>query len=150
MRMVIAFIQTLLDNIKSRTADFTGLSVSTLDYIFALGIVLIFIILAEVVFYLVYSVLPRVTARTKTKLDDELLKALQGPIRLFVILIGVSLALHTLVFSYEQFQIIDQFFSVLTIFVGAYFVLKIIEGFAQWYMMEVARLRRQYLLLMIN
>lgn len=136
--MQIAFIQALLDNMKSRTADAFGISGSTLDYAFAIGIILFFAVLAEIIFYLVYNVLPAVTARTKTKLDDELLKALRGPIRFFIVLIGLSLALHTLAFNYEQFKLVDEFFSVLAIFVGAYFVVKIIEGFAHWYMLEVA------------
>lgn len=136
--MQTTFILPLLEQIKSRTADLTGISGSTLDFAFALIIVLFFAVLAELVYHLVYNVLPKMTARTKTKLDDELLKALQGPIRLLVIIIGLSLALHTIAFSYEQFKLIDQFFAVLAIFIGAYFVVKIIEAFSRWYMMEVA------------
>jgi MscS family membrane protein len=136
--MQAALIQPLLEQIKSKTAEFTGISGSVLDFAFALFIVLLFAVIAEVVYHFVYNVLPRVTARTKTKLDDEILKALQGPIRLLVIIIGLSLALHTIAFSYEQFKLIDQFFTVLAIFIGAYFVVKIIEAFSRWYMMEVA------------
>ncbi|MEM2933459.1 MAG: mechanosensitive ion channel [Methanocellales archaeon] len=136
--MQTAFILPLLEQIKSKAADLTGIRGVALDFAFALIIVLFFAVLAEVIYHLVYNVLPRVTARTRTKLDDELLKALQGPIRLLIIIIGLSLALHTIAFSYEQFKLIDQFFTVLAIFIGAYFVVKIIEGFARWYMMEVA------------
>ncbi|MEM2925687.1 MAG: mechanosensitive ion channel, partial [Methanocellales archaeon] len=136
--MQTAFILPLLEQIKSKAADLTEIRGVILDFAFALIIVLFFAVLAEVIYHLVYNVLPRVTARTRTKLDDELLKALQGPIRLLIIIIGLSLALHTIAFSYEQFKLIDQFFTVLAIFIGAYFVVKIIEGFARWYMMEVA------------
>lgn len=136
--MQIAFTQAILDYLKSRTANAFNLSGGTLDYVFALCIVLFFAILAEVIFYLINSVLPGITAKTKTKLDDEILKALRGPIRLFIVLIGLSIALHTLALSNEQFKIIDQVFAVLTIFVGAYFVLRILKGFSNWYMMEVA------------
>ncbi len=101
-------------------------------------IVSFFVIIAEIIFLLVNNVLLGLIAKTKTKLDDEILKALHGPIRLFIVLIGLSIALHTLAFSNEQFKLIDEIFAVLTIFVGAYFVLRILQGFSNWYMMEVA------------
>ncbi|MCB2187592.1 MAG: mechanosensitive ion channel family protein [Deltaproteobacteria bacterium] len=62
------------------------------DYLVALGIVLVGILLRGLLASLVLNRLRRLTARTKTTLDDELVEALAAPLRFVPVVVAVYLA----------------------------------------------------------
>ncbi len=66
------------------------------QYGMALVIVLASIILGKIVYYFINNHLKKFTKKTKTELDDHLIRAVEGPIVLLIIAFGISLSLMTL------------------------------------------------------
>ncbi len=80
---------TLIQGLESGIEQATGLSAGTADIISALIIVIIAIILAKVVKFFVVNVAPHLVSKTETTLDDEIIKAVNGPLQVFIVAIGV-------------------------------------------------------------
>ncbi len=60
------------------------------------SIILGAVILAKIIFWFVQKFVKKITARTKTKLDDILIDKLEEPLVMLVILSGISLAINSL------------------------------------------------------
>ena len=60
---------------------------NVVQYIFFVGVMILSVILAKIVYWIFSKTLLALTAKTKTRLDDLLVGALQGPV-IFVVLIG--------------------------------------------------------------
>jgi small-conductance mechanosensitive channel len=68
------------------------------EALYALGIVALAVAVAWLVLYLLALVVRRLTARTATRLDDLLLRAVRGPVAVMVVLQGVFVALTAVSF----------------------------------------------------
>jgi small-conductance mechanosensitive channel len=80
----------------------------------------------------------RVASRTRTSLDDLVLGAIERPIVLGGVLVGLYLASKTwdVVLPYVQFT--HMAFMAAFIAYGAYMAIRVINAFVEWYMTEVA------------
>ena len=124
--------------IDSQISHSFGLGAQATDVTVALIIVAVFAVLARITAYLLHVILPRFTAKTETTLDDELIRALQRPIQLFVMVTGFSLAVHSLEMGTVYFESFDKIMSILFILLGAYLVSNIVHGLIQWYSNDIA------------
>jgi MscS family membrane protein len=115
-----------------------GLGAQATDVMVAIVIVAVFAVLAKVTAYLLHVILPRLTAKTETTLDDELVRALQRPVQLLVMLTGVSLAVHSLEIGTIYFESFDRITMILFILLGAYLVSNIVHALIQWYSNDIA------------
>lgn len=117
----------------------TGLSILYADVITAALVLIVFIILSEAARYFVIYVAPRLVTNTKSSLDDEVLKAIRGPIRVLIILIGLYLALKTLDnLSLSIIETLDMLATIILILVSAYFLSNLINAALNWYSRDVA------------
>ena len=87
---------------------------------------------------IVENILNRITAKTKTTLDDELVKALKKPAYFAVILIGVYFA----VFYITSLNPYEKFFTKTFVFSAivwvAYTSVKVVNAVIRWYTHEIA------------
>lgn len=108
------------------------------DIVLAAAILLIFIVLSKLIYFFLKKVVTRWTKKTKTTLDDEILKAIEKPIYICTIFAGLYFALmHVSAFA-KYFSEIQRIFVVLYILFGAFFVITIVNAVFRWYMHEVA------------
>jgi MscS family membrane protein len=119
-------------------AQFLGLGVQATDVLVAVVILAVFAVLTRLTAYVPQERLPRFTAKTQTTLDDELVKALQGPIKILIILTGLALAVHSLEFGTLYFEPFDIIVTILYILLGAYLVSNVVHALIQWYSNDIA------------
>lgn len=124
--------------IDNQVAYAFGLGPQVTDILVALIILAIFAVIAKLTAYLLHETLPRLTAMTETTLDDELIKALQRPIQLFILLTGSALGIHSLEFGHIYFETFDKIIMILYIILGAYLVSNIVHALIQWYSNDIA------------
>jgi MscS family membrane protein len=117
---------------------YLGLGKVATDILVAVIIIAFFAVLAKVTSYILKEILPKLTAKTQTTLDDELLRALSAPIQLIVIVTGSGIAVHSLEMGAAFFEPIDKFFMILYILLGAYLISNFIHALIQWYSTEIA------------
>ena len=65
----------------------------------SLLIVLVFVLIAKVVFWLFKKIVRKTTEKTKTKLDDLLVDMIEEPVVVFIVLLGMVLAFQQLHFN---------------------------------------------------
>jgi small-conductance mechanosensitive channel len=115
--------------------DTLGLNVNPLaTQIFASIIIfLIFIIIGWIIYHIFERYLSRWAKKTKTNLDDEILKNIKSPIYFFVILIGLYSA-------FDAIELLDQYsdflmfiFIIAEILLATYIVTRIVNVVIAWY-----------------
>ena len=96
-----------------------------LPWVRAVGVVLIAMLSARLVDLLISRFLLRLTARTRTDLDDQLIRLIHRPIFVSVILIGLDVAVHILAWGPEVEHVLIALIQTGAIFVwtGAAFKL---------------------------
>lgn len=130
---------TLIQGLESGIEQATGLSAGTADVISALLIVILAIILAKVVKFFVVSVAPHLVSKTETTLDDEIIKAVNGPLQVFIVAMGVYLAVAAL--NHLPGFVSGNMGMVLTvalIYIAAYLVANLASGLINWYKNDIA------------
>lgn len=108
------------------------------DVFVSIAILLVFIVLSKVVYFFLKKVVSSWTEKTKTTLDDEILKAVEKPIYVGVIFLGVYFALMHLSGLVNYFPEIHKLFGVLYILLGTFFVVGLVNAVFKWYGKEVA------------
>jgi MscS family membrane protein len=132
-------IDPLANAIQTFIAANTGLNNFYADLITAALVFTVFLALSEAARYFVIYVAPRLVTSTKSSLDDEVLKAIRGPIRLLIVLIGLYLALKTLDrLSSSIIETLDMLATIILILVAAYFVSNLVKAGLRWYSRDVA------------
>lgn len=117
----------------------TGLSIFYADLSTAALILIFSLLLSEMARYFVVHVAPRLVSGTGSSLNDEVLKAIQGPIRALIILIGLYLALKALdSLSPGIVEMLDKLAMVVLIIVAAYSVSNLARAGLRWYQRDVA------------
>jgi MscS family membrane protein len=132
-------VDPLANTVQAFISANTGLGVFYADLLTAGLVLVFFLVLSELAKYFVIYVAPRLVSGTKTSLDDEILRAIRGPIRLLIILIGVYFAFKTLDnLSSGIIELLDIMATVVLILVGAYFVSNLVKAMLRWYQKDVA------------
>ena len=97
---------------------------------------LLMFILSFIIGWLVYhffeKYLLRWAEKTKTTLDDEILKNIKKPIYFFVILIGIYYGIDVLSFLKPYSSLIDDFFSLAEITLIAFIITRVINVLTAW------------------
>jgi hypothetical protein len=100
-------------------------------WVAALSVFLLFLLLSFVAGFIANRFLRRLTAKTETTLDDELLAASVRPMKLIIILFGVRLAIFPLRASASLALFIGNFITACMIAVAAYYLLRVAETFVR-------------------
>jgi len=108
------------------------------DIVLAVTILLIFMVLAKVIYFFLKKVVVIWTKKTKTTLDDEILKALEKPIYIGVIVAGLYFALIQISALAAYFSEIRLVFIAMSILIVAFLVTGIINAVFRWYNREIS------------
>lgn len=117
----------------------TGLSRLGSDILFAAIVLLSSLLLSKAVKYFLENIAPELIKGTKTTLDDELFKAVNGPLQVFIVAFGIYLV----ILAFEGFAgsvalWLDRLMIVGLICIFAYLVTNVIQGLLNWYKNDVA------------
>jgi MscS family membrane protein len=124
---------------ESGIEQMTGFSQGTADLVSALLIIVFAIILAKVVKFFIVSVAPHLVSKTETTLDDEMIKAINGPLQVFVVALGFYMAFAAL----NDLPVIisnnlGMILTVVLIYIAAYLVANIATALINWYKNDIA------------
>lgn len=108
------------------------------DIVIALTIIIASVIFTRLVNLIIEKYITKWTKKTKTTLDDEILKVTKLPIFFIILVIGIYFALIQLSILSEYYVQIQKIFAVAFILIAALFVTRIVNGFIRWYTAEVA------------
>jgi len=112
-----------------------GIDVSPLikQAIASVGIFLLFIILGWIVYHIFERYFVRWAEKTKTKLDDEILRNIKKPIYFFVVLIGTYSALETLTILDNYSETLAFIFTIVEILLTTFIITRIVNVAIAWY-----------------
>jgi MscS family membrane protein len=130
---------TLIQGMETGLSKATGLSQSWADLLIAILIVILSYLLAKAVKYLIKEVAPHLVSKTNTTLDDEILKAINGPLQVFIMAVGVYIAFATL--NDLPGVLSNNLVALLTIslvYIAAYLVSNLATAIINWYKNDIA------------
>ena len=107
-------------------------------WLISAGILLLFSILAILSHFFLEHFLLAITKRTKTRLDDFIVKGLATPVFLGLVILGLWLAMIRLPELKDYLGIINGAVTVLAIAIGTLAVNRIFSGVMTWYGDEMA------------
>jgi len=108
------------------------------QWVISAGIFLLFIALAFVSRLILGGVLRLLVHRTKTKLDDMIIRALTMPVFVALIVAGLWLALARLPELSPQLDIIRKIAVILFIAIAAVALVRVVNTFLVWYSTDIA------------
>ncbi|MBI4018517.1 MAG: mechanosensitive ion channel family protein [Candidatus Aenigmarchaeota archaeon] len=107
------------------------------DLIFAGIIIIASVVFSQAFMIFLGRVVLHVTAKTKTTLDDAILRAIRRPLYIAIILGGIFLAIDSLNYVDPYLDTIKAGFTVVWVLLAAYTVSRIIKEFFDWYAKEI-------------
>lgn len=119
--------------------EITVFGTTILNYAYFLFTVLGTIILAKIVYYILKGSVSRFTKKTKTKLDELLLKNLEKPFILLILIFGVQFGLTFLSLPNGYGDTVLNILGVLLTFNIAWFVVGILDAFIENYVEELTK-----------
>lgn len=100
-------------------------------------------IIGWIIYYIFTRYFSRWAKKTKTTVDDEIIKNVKRPIYFLIILIGFWLAVDQLIFLDQYSIYIGYIFLTAEIFLVAYIITRIINVLVKWYAERMARKTKQ-------
>ena len=104
-----------------------------------ISIILAALVLAWLSGYVLKFITGRILRKTETELDDVIVRAIRGPLRIAIVIVGVQIALRQSDLIQDDWRsgISDAFFVIylLLVYVAAY---QLISGLSNWYKADVA------------
>lgn len=117
------FFQNIFEGLKSSSLGF----ILGKSWVQALLIFLIFLLLSKLVVLIFNKILKRLTEKTKTKLDDQIIQISKKPLQVIFILIGALLALLPLKLAESSFQIFKNIIVSIIIYLACVFTVQTIH-----------------------
>jgi small-conductance mechanosensitive channel len=108
------------------------------DLVRSLVILLVGFVAAWFVYPLARGVAKRITAKTKTNLDDLLIEALERPVFLAIVLIAIAIALEALPIIQGYQAIFRKAVGAAAVLLGVYTGIRVANAVIAWYGKEVA------------
>jgi len=97
----------------------------------------VFVGLAWLVHFFLRKVVKRITRKTTTLLDDAVVSALEKPIMLIIILVGVYLAIHSFSMEANLRRYASQGLGIMLSLLGIYTLVALLDAAIKWYLREV-------------
>ncbi|MDI6730273.1 MAG: mechanosensitive ion channel family protein [Candidatus Altarchaeum sp.] len=98
-----------------------------IDIVIALIIIGIFLFISYLVFFIFEKIFTKIVKRTKTTLDDEILKRVKTPTILIIFFIGLYLGLLRIELLVNYQYVINKIFTLIYILLGTFFVTRILD-----------------------
>jgi len=99
------------------------------EYFQLLVIILVTFIVATIFRFISCNYIKKIVARTKSALDDEILKNVTEPIYIFIIIIGIYIALKTQVYLAPYSSFIEKLFFIISVLIISLIISRILKVF---------------------
>ena len=96
------------------------------------------VIAAKLVFFILERYVTKITKKTRSTVDDEILQSIKKPIYSFVILLGAYFALISITVVKSHSALIYKAFTVIAVLIFVFTLTKIIGVFMKWYANTIA------------
>lgn len=115
------------------------------EFIWSIILLILFFIIGWLVSHIFEHYFLRWSKKTKTTLDDEILKNVKRPIHILVIFFGIYLSINniSLLYDYIDKNIVDTIFLLIEIFLIAYIFTRITNVLFSWYARRQERIKKQ-------
>jgi len=130
---------SFFQGIESYIVSATGLNQDWASVVVAIGIIILSYIVAKAFKFFIVNIAPHLVSQTKTTIDDEILRAIKGPLQVFIVACGVYMALASL--NYLPGFIFDNLTTIFTIafiYIGAYLLSNLTGAIINWYKNDIA------------
>jgi len=130
---------SIIQGIESGVSSATGLSPTMANLFVAVAIVVVSYILAKAAKYFIARIAPGLVSKTRTSLDDHILKAVNGPLQVLIIAFGIYVAFATI--NQLPGMVSDNLAALLTVtlvYIAAYFLTNLAIALINWYKADVA------------
>jgi len=104
------------------------------DWAKAIIIILLAVIIGKITMWIIKTIVKKLTAKTKTKLDDILIDMAEEPLVFAIVLAGISIGLHTLNLSRGLNKVINTAYYILIIFNIAWLINRLFDAFVNEYL----------------
>ena len=109
----------------------------TRDVIYFIAILLFAYVSSKIAYFIIQRYIKALTRKTATTLDDELIHALEHPVVMGVILIGLYIALQVMETTKNYDVLINKGAFVGAAIWVAYFIVRLVSAFLNWYSAKV-------------
>ena len=99
----------------------------------SVGLFILFIVIGWIVYHIFERYFTRWAKKTKTKLDDEILRNIKKPIYFFVIIIGIYFSLELLTILENYSETLVFIFTILEILLITFIITRVVNVFIAWY-----------------
>lgn len=103
------------------------------EWLFSLAIVVVSVVVARVVYWLLRGVLRRITKESASELDDIIIKRIDAPIALGVVLIGIRYALKLLEFPRLLNHYVHRGFVLMSALAITWLITRIVRSLIEYY-----------------
>ncbi len=104
------------------------------QWLIAAGIIICTVLLAKLLYWVFGNIVKKITAKTKTKIDDILVDMLEEPVVFSVIIIGIWYGLATLNMSKGVHRMLATGYYFLIIFAIAWCVTRVLDALVEEYL----------------
>ena len=132
-------VETIIEFFRSLGVNLTE---GTAEIITSLLIFAIFIIAGWIVYHIFERYFSKWAEKTKTKLDDEILRNIKKPIYYIVIILGANFGLEFLSFFQGYRGAMQVTFILLEILLVAFIITRVVNVLIAWYAEREARKKR--------
>jgi len=105
----------------------------TEQIIVSIGLFILFIIIGWIIYHIIEKYFTKWASKTKTNLDDEILKNIKKPIYFLVIIIGLYSALEVISVLNAYRDIISFIFVILEILLITFIITRVVNVVIAWY-----------------
>jgi len=131
------FINDQLRSIGINVSSWVG------EVIFAVIVFLLSILLGWIIYYIFEHYFSRWAEKTKTTLDDEIIRNIKKPIYFFVIIVGLFYGLEQLSFLEPYDAELTIIFAVAQILLVIFIITRVINVLLNWYAEKIAKQRKK-------
>ena len=109
------------------------------DWAIALAIIVGTLIAAKALYWVIGRIVKKLTAKTKTKLDDIIVDMLEEPIVLIVTIIGVWFAIGRLSFPEKIMDFIDNIYMVMIALTITWLMARLVDAIIKEYVVPITK-----------
>lgn len=109
------------------------------DIILTAIVIILAVTIGKVVYWLTKTIVPKFTAKTKSKIDDIIIDMLEEPLVFALVLVGIYMGLKILTFPESWDSIIEQGYKALIIVNVIWFIARFLDSFIEHYLLPLTQ-----------
>lgn len=132
-------MNTIMASLAELISEYFNLSQLASEIVASVVLFAFAIVVGWAVYFVFERYFTRWAKKTKTKIDDAILRNIKAPIFLFVILVGAYYGLESLTFLDPYSELLTAIFTVAEILLITFIISRVINVFISWYAEKSAK-----------